>query len=545
MGRPLPGVEAAILRPRRARPRHRAGRLRRGGARRRRPKASSRCGPAGRRCSAATCTTTSATAQCFAGGWYLSGDLARRDADGYLWFVGRADDVIKSAGHLIGPFEVESALMEHPAVAEAGVIGMPDPVAGRGRQGVRHAARPGTSRPTSSGCELIGFGRTRLGAAVAPKEIAFTSTCPRPAAARSCAACCAPASSACPRVTSRPWRNGDGAMPTDQMPTLDMAIGSRLYREMLRIRRFEERCVELYSAAKIRGFMHLYIGEEAVAVGVMQRARSRRTTSSRRTASTATRWPGASPAGVDHGRDVRQGRGLQPRPRRLDAPVRRRPPLLRRQRDRRRRPPARASGWRSPTSCADATGSRRASSATARSPRASSTSRMNLAALWDLPVLFCCENNLYAMGTALARSRGRRPTSRCKAASYEMPAWAVDGMDVLAVEDAAPRAVESRARRRRPALPGAAHLPLPGALDVRPRPLPRQGRDRALEAARPDRLLRRTGCGAGRRSTTPTSPRIEAEVAAEIDAAVDVRRGRHARAGRGPHPLRLLGGGEP
>ncbi len=57
--------------------------------------------------------------RCFAGGWYLTGDLARRDADGYYWFVGRADDVIKSAGHLIGPFEVESVLMEHPAVAEA------------------------------------------------------------------------------------------------------------------------------------------------------------------------------------------------------------------------------------------------------------------------------------------------------------------------------------------------------------------------------------------------------------------------------------------
>ena len=68
--------------------------------------------------------------KCFVGGWYLTGDLARRDADGYYWFVGRADDVIKSSGHLIGPFEVESALMEHPAVAEAGVIGKPDPDAG-------------------------------------------------------------------------------------------------------------------------------------------------------------------------------------------------------------------------------------------------------------------------------------------------------------------------------------------------------------------------------------------------------------------------------
>ena len=67
--------------------------------------------------------------KCFVGGFYLTGDLARRDRDGYFWFVGRADDVIKSSGHLIGPFEVESVLMEHKAVAEAGVIGKPDPVA--------------------------------------------------------------------------------------------------------------------------------------------------------------------------------------------------------------------------------------------------------------------------------------------------------------------------------------------------------------------------------------------------------------------------------
>ncbi|HEU5055002.1 MAG TPA: acetate--CoA ligase, partial [Kofleriaceae bacterium] len=69
-------------------------------------------------------------ARCFADGWYLTGDLVRREADGTFWFVGRADDIIKSAGHLIGPFEVESALLEHPAVADAAVIGVPDPVAG-------------------------------------------------------------------------------------------------------------------------------------------------------------------------------------------------------------------------------------------------------------------------------------------------------------------------------------------------------------------------------------------------------------------------------
>ena len=62
----------------------------------------------------------------FRKGWYITGDRARKDSDGYFWFVGRADDVINTAGHLVGPFEVESALLEHPAVAEAGVIGKPE-----------------------------------------------------------------------------------------------------------------------------------------------------------------------------------------------------------------------------------------------------------------------------------------------------------------------------------------------------------------------------------------------------------------------------------
>lgn len=64
----------------------------------------------------------------FKGKWYITGDKATRDDDGYFWFVGRADDVINTGGHLVGPFEVESALIEHPAVAEAGVIGIPDPL---------------------------------------------------------------------------------------------------------------------------------------------------------------------------------------------------------------------------------------------------------------------------------------------------------------------------------------------------------------------------------------------------------------------------------
>lgn len=116
--------------------------------------------------------------KCFNSGWYLSGDLAMRDADGYYWFVGRNDDVIKSAGHLIGPFEVESALMEHEAVAEAAVIGLPDQTAG---QVVKAYVELNTGYASSEdlALELLGHARKRLGPAVAPKEIAFRQNLPK------------------------------------------------------------------------------------------------------------------------------------------------------------------------------------------------------------------------------------------------------------------------------------------------------------------------------------------------------------------------------
>ncbi|WP_133702183.1 acetate--CoA ligase [Roseateles toxinivorans] len=116
--------------------------------------------------------------KCFVDGWYLTGDLARRDADGYYWFVGRADDVIKSSGHLIGPFEVESALMEHPAVAEAGVIGIPDAMAGEVVKAFV-ALKPGREPDEALRRELLGHARQRLGAAVAPKQIEFRSNLPK------------------------------------------------------------------------------------------------------------------------------------------------------------------------------------------------------------------------------------------------------------------------------------------------------------------------------------------------------------------------------
>ncbi len=117
-------------------------------------------------------------ARAFADGWYLSGDLAARDADGYLWFVGRADDVIKTAGHLIGPFEVESALMEHPSVSEVGVIGVPDEVAGDIVKAFVTLA-PGVQWNDELRLELVGHARRHLGAAVAPREISFEPHLPK------------------------------------------------------------------------------------------------------------------------------------------------------------------------------------------------------------------------------------------------------------------------------------------------------------------------------------------------------------------------------
>ena len=115
--------------------------------------------------------------RCFAGDLYLSGDLVKRDADGYFWFVGRADDVIKSSGHLIGPFEVENVLTDHPAVAEAGVIGKPDPTVGEVVKAFV-SVRRGFTGDDALRRELMAHARKRLGAAVAPKEIEFLDDLP-------------------------------------------------------------------------------------------------------------------------------------------------------------------------------------------------------------------------------------------------------------------------------------------------------------------------------------------------------------------------------
>jgi acetyl-CoA synthetase len=116
--------------------------------------------------------------KCFKGQWYITGDLAKKDADGYYWFVGRADDIIKTSGHMVGPFEVESALMEHPAVAEAAIIGKPDPIIGELVKAFV-VLESGFEANERTELDIRGFSRKILGPAIAPKEIEFIDSLPK------------------------------------------------------------------------------------------------------------------------------------------------------------------------------------------------------------------------------------------------------------------------------------------------------------------------------------------------------------------------------
>jgi pyruvate dehydrogenase E1 component alpha subunit len=219
--------------------------------------------------------------------------------------------------------------------------------------------------------------------------------------------------------------------------TVDRDRDLHRLREMVRIRRFEERCVELYSAATIRGFVHLYIGEEAVAVGVMESltaADAVVATYREHGHALARGVPAAAVMAEMYGKveGTSRGRGgsmhIFDASRRFyggNAVVAGGLPV--------------AAGL----ALADQMQGREAVTACFFGEGAMAEGEfhetMNLAALWRLPVLFCCENNLYAMGTALDRSEAQTDLA-LKAAGYGMPSWAVDGMDVAAVADAAHKA---------------------------------------------------------------------------------------------------------
>jgi pyruvate dehydrogenase E1 component alpha subunit len=220
----------------------------------------------------------------------------------------------------------------------------------------------------------------------------------------------------------------------------DVELARRLLGRMLLVRRFEERCVELYSAARIRGFLHLYIGEEAVAAGVMDVLDD-----DDAVLSTYREHGHALARGVDASRVMAEMFGMQ------EGVSRGRGGSMHLFDVSRRFYGGSAivgGGLPLAVGLALADHMRGSQRVTACFFGEGAVAEgefhecMNLAALWQLPVLFCCENNLYAMGTALARSESQTDIA-LKAAAYEMPAWAVDGMDVLAVREAARRACDA------------------------------------------------------------------------------------------------------
>ncbi|UCD18555.1 MAG: AMP-binding protein, partial [Candidatus Zixiibacteriota bacterium] len=114
----------------------------------------------------------------FKNGWYICGDRASIDSDGYFWFVGRDDDVINTGGHLIGPFEIESALLEHPAVAESAAVGKPDPINMEVVK-VFVALKAGYESDDDMELEIMNFVRKKLSPLAMPQEIEFVRSLPK------------------------------------------------------------------------------------------------------------------------------------------------------------------------------------------------------------------------------------------------------------------------------------------------------------------------------------------------------------------------------
>ncbi len=167
MGKPFPGITAAVLDPKTLEPFAEPGRVGLIGLEPGWPSMirGYRNNPDG-------------YAKRFANGWYVTGDRASVDAHGYFWFVGRDDDVINTGGHLVGPFEVESALLEHPAVAESAAVAKPDPV---NMEVVKAfvTLKPGVEPGPDLEIEIMNFVRKRLSPIAMPQEIAFVTTLPR------------------------------------------------------------------------------------------------------------------------------------------------------------------------------------------------------------------------------------------------------------------------------------------------------------------------------------------------------------------------------
>ncbi len=167
MGRPFPGITAAVVDPQTGEPRTGPGQV---GVIALRPGWPSQI--------RGYWNNPQGYAAKFAGGWYLCGDRASIDPDGYFWFVGRDDDVINTGGHLVGPFEIESALLEHPAVAESAAVATPDKV---NMEVVKAfvALKPGFEPSDDLDLEIMNFIRKKLSPLAMPQQIEFVDSLPK------------------------------------------------------------------------------------------------------------------------------------------------------------------------------------------------------------------------------------------------------------------------------------------------------------------------------------------------------------------------------
>jgi acetyl-CoA synthetase len=110
--------------------------------------------------------------------WYITGDLAKKDEDGYYWYIGREEDIIKTSGHMIGPLEVESQLMKHPAIEDIAVIGKPDALVGEFVKAFV-VLKPNNNKDEEMKLDIMGFARKIIGYSIAPKEISFVDSLPK------------------------------------------------------------------------------------------------------------------------------------------------------------------------------------------------------------------------------------------------------------------------------------------------------------------------------------------------------------------------------
>jgi acetyl-CoA synthetase len=167
MGRPFPGIIAAVLDPRTHQPVEKSGSVGLIGLK-----------PGWPSMMRTYWRNPGAYESKFRNGWYLTGDRASIDADGYFWFVGRDDDVINTAGHLVGPFEIESALLEHPAVAESAAVAKPDKV---NMEVVKAfvVLKPSFQAGGDLELEIMNFIRKKLSALAMPQEIEFVASLPK------------------------------------------------------------------------------------------------------------------------------------------------------------------------------------------------------------------------------------------------------------------------------------------------------------------------------------------------------------------------------